>query len=96
VGGGSGGFAEFAGVDFFAIDNYMFRRRNAESYLVAFDTEDGDDNIIANVQGLVQAAGEDEHDFNSVLRIPSDGDGSAALERCLDRRNAGRRPGPGR
>jgi hypothetical protein len=62
VGGGSGGFAEFADVDFFAIDNHIFRRRNAEFYLLAFDTQDGDDNIIANVQGLVRAAGQDEHD----------------------------------
>jgi hypothetical protein len=75
VGGGSGGFAEFAGVDFFAIDNQSFRRRNAEFYLVAFDAQDGDDNIIANAQGFVRAAGQDEHDFNSVLKIPSDGDG---------------------
>jgi hypothetical protein len=85
VGGGSGGFEEFAGVDFFAIDNHMFRRRNAELYLVAFDTQDGDDNIIANVQGFVRPAGQDEHDFNSALRIPSGCDGSAALERCPDR-----------
>jgi hypothetical protein len=57
VGGGSGRFAKFASVDFFAIDNHIFRRRNAEFYLLAFDTQDGDDNIIADVQGFVQAAG---------------------------------------
>jgi hypothetical protein len=51
-------FAPFTVVDFGAIHHHIARSGDAETDLLAVDAEDSDDNVIADMERFVRAAGQ--------------------------------------
>jgi len=73
------GFGLLALIDLVAVDGAGARGFNPQAHLGAVHAEDGDADVVADVQGLIRAASENEH-FDLRVRC-SDGATSGAPDR---------------
>src|SRR5690606_30358031 len=56
-------------VDLFAVHCYIFRRSDADTYLVSLDAEHGDGHRVADHQGFTDASRQDKHEILLVPRF---------------------------
>jgi hypothetical protein len=57
-------------VNFFAMHGYFFRRRDPDSHLVAFDSEDCHGDFVTDHQSFANPASQDKHCMSPMANVP--------------------------